>query len=76
MVLRGGRLPKTPKRCGGEGHPAAVHQTGELNPPPEPIAPPNLDLEECQADDQTPRCEYFPTGDGGIAGNGDPAAGR
>jgi hypothetical protein len=68
----GGRLPKTPKRCGARVKQPPLHETGELNPPPESAPPPNLNAEECRADDATPRCEYFPTGDGGIAGNGDP----
>ncbi len=67
-----GRMPKTPKRCGAKVKQPPLHQTGQLDPPPESIAPPQTNVEECRADDATPRCEYSPVADGGIAGNGDP----
>jgi hypothetical protein len=68
----GGKLPRTPKHCGDPVPPPPTGTAGELNPPAEPPDPPNLQLEECQANGDAPRCEYDPKGPGGIAGNGDP----
>jgi hypothetical protein len=69
----GGKLPKTPKRCGDPVPPPPTGTAGELNPPAEPPEPPNLQLESCAANgDGTPRCEYESKGPGGIAGQGDP----
>jgi hypothetical protein len=68
----GGRLPRTPKRCGARVKQPPLAKTGELNPPAEGMQPPSLAAEECQANDATPRCEFDPQGDGGIAGSGDP----
>jgi hypothetical protein len=68
----GGRLPKTPKRCGAKVKQPPLAETGELNPPPEPVAPPEVRQEVCTADEATPRCEIYLQGDGGIAGEGDP----
>jgi hypothetical protein len=68
----GGRLPKTPKRCGANVTQPPWHPTGQLNPPKEQPAPLNLQLEHCTADDSTPRCEYDAHGDGGISATGDP----
>ena len=68
----GGRLPKTPKRCGAKVNQPPLATTGELNPPAEPLKPPQLLAEECAANESTPHCEYDPQGDGGIAATGDP----
>jgi hypothetical protein len=65
----GGRLPKTPKRCGARVRQPPLAKTGELNPPAEAVQPPSLNAEECQANDATPRCEFDAQGDGGIAGS-------
>ena len=64
----GGRLPKTPKRCGAQVKQPPLAKTGELNPPAEPVKPPELRIEQCTANEQTPRCEFDAQGDGGIAG--------
>jgi hypothetical protein len=68
----GGELPKTPKRCGANVPPPPSGTPGELNPPAETPAPPAIRVENCKADDQTPRCEFDPQGDGGIGASGDP----
>ena len=68
----GGELPKTPKRCGAKVAPPPSGTPGELNPPAEKPAPPAIRVENCKADDQTPRCEFDPQGDGGIGASGDP----
>jgi hypothetical protein len=68
----GGELPKTPKRCGSPVKQPPLAKTGELNPPAEALQPPSLRAEECQANDTTPRCEYDPQGDGGVAASGEP----
>ena len=68
----GGKMPMTPKRCGAKVPPPPTGTTGNLNPPPEPVKPPEVRAESCAANDQTPRCEYDAQGDGGIAATGDP----
>jgi hypothetical protein len=68
----GGKLPKTPKRCGAKVHQPPLAETGELDPPEEPLKPPVLANEQCTANDQVPHCEFDATGDGGIAGTGNP----
>jgi hypothetical protein len=69
---RGGKLPRTPKRCGAKVKQIPLHQTGELNPPPEPPAPPTVGYQMCQADEAHPTCEFTAEHDGGIAANGLP----
>lgn len=68
---RGGKLPRTPERCGAKVKQVPLHETGELDPPPVPLAPPGLGYEVCEAKAETPRCEYDATSDGGIAASGD-----
>jgi hypothetical protein len=68
----GGALPRTPRRCGAKVRQPAWHPTGQLNPPAEPIKPPEVREEHCTSDDSTPRCEYTAQGDGGVAASGDP----
>jgi hypothetical protein len=68
----GGRLPKTPKRCGARVKQPPPAATGQLNPPAEPLKPPEVRAENCQANEQTPRCAYDPQGEGGIAATGEP----
>jgi hypothetical protein len=68
----GGELPKTPKRCGAKVPPPPSGTPGELNPPAETPAPPEIRTDNCKADDQNPRCEYDAQGDGGIGATGDP----
>jgi hypothetical protein len=36
------------------------------------VKPPELRVEQCEANEQTPRCELDAQGDGGIAATGDP----
>jgi hypothetical protein len=68
----GGKLPKTPRRCGARVPPPPTGTGGNLNPPAEPVKPPEVRSESCAANDTTPRCEFDAQGDGGIAGTGDP----
>jgi hypothetical protein len=70
--LTNGRLPKTPKRCGAKVRQPPLQPTRELNPPPEPTAPPDLRTEQCEANESTPRCEYVAQGAGGVAASGNP----
>ena len=68
----GGRLPRTPRRCGAPVEQVPLGTTGELDPPPEPPAPPGFGQEVCESNEQKPRCEYTATMAGGIAGQGAP----
>ena len=70
--LTDGALPKTPKRCGAKVRQPPLQPTGELDPPPEPAEPPGVRIEQCEANETTPRCEYDAEGDGGVAASGDP----
>jgi hypothetical protein len=68
----GGEAPVTPARCGDPIPPIPTGTPGELNPPREELRPPELREESCTASEGTPRCEFAPQGDGGIAASGDP----
>jgi hypothetical protein len=68
----GGKLPKTPKRCGAKVPLPPSGTPGELDPPAEDAEPPDLRVENCTANGDTPRCEYVAEGSGGIAASGDP----
>ena len=70
--LTDGKLPRTPKRCGKRVKQPPLGETGELDPPPEPVEPPNTAIENCTAGDATPRCAYVARGYGGLAASGDP----
>jgi hypothetical protein len=68
----GGRLPKTPRRCGDKVPKIPTGTPGDLDPPRQPVKPPEVRSESCQANDEVPRCELRPQGDGGIAASGTP----
>jgi hypothetical protein len=68
----GGELPETPEHCGAPVPPPPTGTAGQLNPPKEPLEPPDLRVERCTANEDLPRCEYDAKGAGGIAGDGDP----
>jgi hypothetical protein len=72
----GGRLPKTPRRCGDKVPQIPTGTPGNLNPPPQEAAPPDVRAESCTADENTPRCELRPEGSGGIAASGTPGGWR
>ncbi len=71
--VRGGKLPKTPKRCGDPvPTPPTGTGKGKLDPPAEGPGLPNTHLEKCDVNADTPKCEYDAKGPGGIAASGEP----
>jgi hypothetical protein len=67
----GGSLPRVPSRCEKEEIAPRLKKTGNLDPAPDPMPPPNFSPEGCAAySPGAPRCVYKATIAGGLGGYG------
>ena len=67
----GGAAPAVPAHCSDDLPAPPTGTPGNLNPPPDPVAPPNLADEGCQADNPgTTSCSYDAKVQGGVSGYG------